>query len=57
VELLIIKVVAAVAVTGLAIRVFILEAGGIAASFRQLRRQTGGRKNSNSRRARRRSNV
>jgi hypothetical protein len=58
VELLIIKVVAAVAVTGLAVRVVIWEAAGIAAGFRQFRRQFGGGRNrANSGRARRRSNV
>jgi hypothetical protein len=58
VELLIIKVVAAVAVTGLAVRVFIWEAAAIAAGFRQLRRQiSSGRRGANSGRAGRRSNV
>jgi hypothetical protein len=56
VELVIIKVIAAVALTGLAARVFIWEAAGIAAGFRQFRRQVGGGRK-NSRRARQRSNV
>jgi hypothetical protein len=41
IELLIIKVIAAVAVLGLAIRVFIWEAQSIAAAFKRLRRQIG----------------
>jgi hypothetical protein len=42
IELLIIKVIAAVAVLGLAIRVCMWEAGSIAAAFKRLRRQIGG---------------
>lgn len=57
-ELIIIKVIAAVAVAGLAIRVFIWEAGGIAEGIQQFRRRIRvGRRRQNSKGARTSSNV